>query len=217
MEITLLTISKQCSDIINTCPLVLPLDNPILSELYDRIYDLYPALDTAKYKLYWRYNKDTFHQISDYLSYITVVALMADKTLILVLNDCDEHCDENEAFLRKLDKKELEEQRERERDIYDVKIIRKGEEPVEESDESDDELPTEPRTDSQIITYAIRKLPETKYFTSDLLLKSNLIRDVQKGWPKLKNKLTQLDEEVIERAVERNASKKGVADKKKKK
>lgn len=182
MEITLFTISKQCSDIINTSLLEIERNSPILSELYGKIYDLYPTLDASEYNLYWRYNKDRFYQISDYLSLRTVLRLTVDRALFLVLNDCDERCEENRRFIRQLDRKELEDRRERERDVYDVKIARKGKAQLSEECESlEDETPTEPRTDSQIITYAIRKLPEAKYFTSDLRFKSNLVGDVKKG------------------------------------
>lgn len=181
MEINLVTISKQCSSIINVSPITLPIEKPSLSDLYDEIYDIYPALDTSNFNLYWRYNDETFYQIVDYLSYLTVFMLMVDKNLYLVVDDCDEHCNENEEFLKRLDHIEFKEQVERERDIYDVIIIRKGEIREDSFEDIRKQITTDPKTDAELILYALRKLLKIKYYTSDLIFKTKLIEATKRG------------------------------------
>lgn len=113
------------------------------------------------------------------MSYLAALTLSTDISVYLLLNDGDQNCEETERFLKMLDLRELEEEKERKRDKYDVRIRRADDE--EEVIEEEPPLEGKSCTDSEILTYALRKLPEVEPFTTDLLQKANLIRDVKKG------------------------------------
>uniref|UniRef100_A0A1Y1LDI9 Uncharacterized protein n=1 Tax=Photinus pyralis TaxID=7054 RepID=A0A1Y1LDI9_PHOPY len=176
MEVTLLTISKLCASILHKCTLELDQNVIIVSELRDKIYDIYPTLDEKDYTVYWWYNKDCFHKVWDYITYFTAISLMAEKILLLVLMDSEDGSEENESFLHELDIGELKEAKRRmKKDPYD--ICRK----VDSMEGLDVGLPFKLRTDSEILSYALRKYPEPKYFTSDLTFRMSCAQCIKKG------------------------------------
>lgn len=104
MNFTLLIISKLCSEVIHEVPVTFgPIEKATLNDLYGKMYDLYPALDPADFHLYWRYSNDLFYHISDYVSFITVLELSAEKAIFVLVDDTGGAYEENETFLRKLD------------------------------------------------------------------------------------------------------------------
>lgn len=184
LQVITSTVSKQCWDVmyqdkfnINQRPI------PVIDDIHNKVHELYPTFSDTDYTLYWRYSKEQFLKIYDFASYFTALTLIPDGSLYLLLNDGDEHCEETETFLKMIDLQELKEEKERNRDKYDVRI--KPEDYEEEDEEIvEEEPPAEGETcddDSKILTYALRKLPEVEPFTADLLQKANLIRDVKKG------------------------------------
>ncbi|KAK5648663.1 hypothetical protein RI129_003555 [Pyrocoelia pectoralis] len=192
MEITLITISKQCADIINKCTVELDENVLIIGELYDKIYDIYPSLDVEDYTLYWWYSKDRFHKVCDYITYFAAMKLMVERILLLVLHDSDEYCEDNEIYLKELDVTDLKEARRTETDPYDV-VAKDSMEGLDVGP------PLTLRTDPDILNHALRNFPEPKYYISDLMYRMNSAECIKKGWAKQKNVLTLLGDETIER------------------
>lgn len=180
MELEVTTISRICWDIIDKNKIFIEnIAIPEFQELLNKIHELYPTLEESDYTLYWRYSKEAFVQIQDFLSYATALNLMSNPTVYLMLDDCGEYWDEIRRFLRELDKLEQREEAERKRDKYDVRIPGRDEDNEESESEEDEE--TERESDCGILAYALRKQPEVGCFTADLLQKTNLITDVKKG------------------------------------
>lgn len=181
MDINISTVSKQCWDVLYQDKITIN-ERPIaiIDDIYNKLHELHPTVSDNDYILYWRYAKEQFLKVCDFVSYVTAITLSIDRTLYLLLNDGDEHCEETEFFLKVLDLRELKEEKERNRDKYDVIIKREGDEEDEEIEE-EPPLGGKPCIDGKILTYALRKLPEVEPFTADLLQKANLIRDVKKG------------------------------------
>lgn len=182
MDISLLTISKLCSDVIYTTKIKIDqTDHPTMNDILNKIHEQYPTLYDTDYTLFWCYSHDDYLQIHDYLSYFTALTLMADPSIYLILNDCGDDClKSNEAFLRKLDRIEEKEEEERKRSKYDVKIVRPGEE-SESEEEEEEEVRTEARMDEEILRFARRKEWPAYYYTADLNQKFRMIEDVKRG------------------------------------
>lgn len=181
LELTLSTVSKLCSDVIHQDKInIKQRPIPVIDDVYNKIHEIFPTFYDTDYKLYWRYSQKKFLRIFDYVTYFTALTLATDRCIYLLLSDCDDNWEDNESYLKELDLRELEEEKERKRDKYDVVIKRKGEEDQEEA-KPRLEPPGKERTDGEILSYALRKLPEVEPFTADLLQKANLIRDVKKG------------------------------------
>lgn len=165
----------------------------ILDDLYNKIHDLYPSLnENTDYKLYWFYNENEIYLIKDYMSFITSLILPYRRIIYLLLNDYIDPWFDNINYLKKLDRIELREKMKRERDIYDVKIKRPG----DESDNNDDDdenqdfnydnffdniEPEEKRTDIDIIKFALRNMPKMKLYTWEQQITKEYIRVITKG------------------------------------
>lgn len=182
MRLKLFVVSKLCSEILTET--FICINDPhktILDDLYNEIHKIYPGLQVEEYVLCWRYSKDTLYKILDYISYVIVLNVPYNKYIYLLLKDFEVPWFDNIYFLEKLDRIELKEKTERERDIYDVKIRRPGEESEEEDDSLDEVEPEIKRTDAGVVNFALRTTPETKYFTFDAQLRIELIRVLVKG------------------------------------
>lgn len=181
MEIDVRTVSKLCNDVIHKTKIrVDQTAYPFIDEILNKVHEKYPTLLDTDYTLYWCYSHEEFFKIHDYLSYFTALTLMADRSIYLILNDCDECLEFNEAFLRKQDRREEKEEAERKRGKYDVKIVRPGEE-SESSGEEEEEVRTEARKDGDILRFARRKEQPAYYYTADLMQKFRMIEDAKRG------------------------------------
>ncbi|KAF5290983.1 hypothetical protein FQA39_LY14514 [Lamprigera yunnana] len=181
MNFTLLTISRNCASVLNESPLYLENNSKNIRDLYDQIAGIYPLLSMDRYKLYWRYNKKTFFKIYDYITYLSALTLMVEKIVILLLENCHIFLEgvNNHSF----DKSNEEEQEE------DIQILVCKCCFSRDSLKTDSEITSSTtnlfKTDSEIILETITKMPEPKYFTTDLTFKMNAIECIKKGCPKL--------------------------------
>lgn len=176
MLVNLITVSKLCRNIIYSTTIELnQINHPCMDDILNKIHEKYPILNDTDYTLYWCYTHDEFFKIRDYLSYITALTLMADRSIYLILNDCGDDCHEiNEAFLRKLD--HIDEKG----DKYDVKIA-KHEEESESEEEDVEEVRSGPIKDEDILRFARRRDQRVYYYTDDLKQKFKMIEDAKRG------------------------------------
>lgn len=187
MEINLVTISRISSEIINKDIMKIErVDQPVFEDLANIIYDKYPSLyQSEKYSLFWQYSKFAFLPINNYITYLAAIRLMAHKTIYLLVDDIYEYWEDNISYLLELDRIELEEKVERERDIYDVRISREKSldqittlSPSVHSSSTDSQSF---RDEEQILSYAIRGEPIRECYTIDLSQMVKFIRDLKKG------------------------------------
>lgn len=177
--IKVVTVSKLCSGFMDFTKIKVP--SPAIARYEDillAVYRLCPNLQLREYGLYWRYSKEKYLRIVDFLSYICCLILDSEKIIYLLLNDCDEGWKDNVTFLSYLDRLQEYEKTEKERTKYDIKIPSRDPPPPKEDPE--EEQPR-PRSPGEIINFAYRKYPEMDFFTSDYNLKKKLIRDLKKG------------------------------------
>lgn len=182
MNIQLLIISKLCSEILYEN--IITCDNPqnfTLDDFYNKIHELHPGLKEEDYILYWRYSEDEIYSIVDYMSFVAALIIPLPKTIFLMLQDYLEPWFDNLYFLEKLDRIELKEKKERERDIYDVKIKRPGEESEEEDDTLDNVEPDVKREDVGIIKFALRNKPQSRYYSCEQQIRVEFVRIITKG------------------------------------
>lgn len=104
MDFTLLIISKLSNEVMQVAPVTFGAKElATLGDLHRKMHDLYPALDVTSFNLYWRYSSDLFHQIWDYISFITVLELSSERVIFVLVDDTDGRNENNESYLRKLD------------------------------------------------------------------------------------------------------------------
>ncbi|XP_022904172.1 uncharacterized protein [Onthophagus taurus] len=222
LDVTLITISKLSSEIIDRDHISVMNERTVdFQELRDRVYDKYPALYLSNdYKIFWGYSKDYFIEINDTITYAAAVRCMTSGIFFILLNDFEDTWEDNLSFLLDLDRKEEEVRIERERDIYDVKIIRKGEEKIVSHESTETTTTKEPRkirTESEILAYAMRNEPEPFCYITDRYLGKTLISDMQKGYPRFKIKLRLLPDVQFEKRASKDAKGKQAKPNKKKK
>lgn len=183
MLIKLITISKFSSDVVGNFSLEVPC--PRFCQYRDillAIYKIYPRLSEEDFNLFYLVSKDMYVKVKDYLSYVTALIAVIDNTIILLLDDCPDDWHDNIEYILYLDRKEEEERKERDRDIYDVKIERPGEEVVREDSDVIFAKVVEPRRDEEILSYAINKrYPYIRCYLKDDLENEVTIGNVKKG------------------------------------
>lgn len=197
MEINLVTVSKLSSEIIFEDVIKIEhLDFPELSDLMNNIYDKYPALWVSeKYSLYWQYDYGYFLPIKDYLTYLTALRLMNEKTIYLLVDDIYEYWDDNYSYLQKLDCVDQATQKERERNIYDVELYLSPEDiericmhPSDVSSSSSTQFyPV--REDVEVLAYAVRHQPKADCYTTDMVHLMNFVKGLKQGSHILNNYL----------------------------
>ncbi|GJQ82768.1 hypothetical protein Trydic_g19776 [Trypoxylus dichotomus] len=213
MEINLVTVSRLSSEVIDRDVIRIEhVDDPQFSDLMENIYDKYPALwRSGHYTMYWIYTKTEFLPIQDYISYVAAIRLMACKTIYVLVDDFYEYWEDNISYLQELDDIEKEQQLERGRDIYDVRIARKvGSEQMEEATKTkavsayslttdSDESPI--RDEDEILAYAFKKDPKVNCHTTDMLRFVKLVKDLKQGFPKIKEQLYPIPDVVFDKRV----------------
>lgn len=219
MALELYIISKLSSEVINISEVGISVlvGRKEIEEIYYEIYKLRKGLETEDYQLYWRYSMDNFFAIKDYMSFNTAITLAGERKIYMLMNDYGEIWEDNISFLEDLDAQELAEKRERERNIYDVRIPGK-EDSVSIVNERRsfldvEQFPREPRTNFDILKYSLRNIPEPKFLQNDLRSKSNFIEDVKMGYPK-KKKIEPVTAEIIFRVVASKSKEKKASSKK---
>ncbi|XP_018328794.1 uncharacterized protein LOC108739402 [Agrilus planipennis] len=210
MDFELVVVSKYASEVITRHQIGFPnLQQLMYFDLLLKIHQLYPTLYLyGDPRVYWQYARNRFFRIEKYFTFISMILFMADKKVYLLLEDCEPNGEETESFLRWLDY--LEERAEEKKRLtkYDVLLHKcKRRKPPK--------FDYVPRTDEEILAYALRKVPHVECYTCDTYLETKAAEYIRRGMPKRQKLRKMYVDEVIERILPK-ASKKGKKDKGKK-
>lgn len=187
MEIKVVLISTLSSEILASKIVQVPeFHLSYYSDVHQAIHLAYPTLLQDDYQVYCRYSKEDLLEIIDYISYITFLIYMADKTLYVLLKDQSDDWIDNGVLLEIFDIEEALEEKERNRDPYDVRIVTKGvldEEELLMQALAEAYIPCSrpPRKNDEIIFYAFRKETEPVCYTVNEVRLRKLLEDVKRG------------------------------------
>lgn len=122
MDLTLNLVSSICWEIIAKHNVRLNVETlPVLKLLLDAVYDFSPEILEQNLRIYWRYSREDYLEITDYFSFCAFLNLMVEPSLYLVIGDADKFYADTEKFLKILDLMELKRVKELEWNKYDLK------------------------------------------------------------------------------------------------
>ncbi|XP_030761063.1 uncharacterized protein LOC115886130 [Sitophilus oryzae] len=186
ITLTLHFISTMCREVISQHDITLNFPTfPIYHKLVDDMYDTWPSFPEENLCIYWRYSAGKFLEIVDYLSFFTFLNLMVEPKLYVVVKDCDKVYTYMQEFFEMLDLIELKQEKETQRNKYDLKSeadeIQEKIDQCQQSLELNFNLEEVDIQHDDILRFALRKMPIERCYTRDVCSGYSLLDCLRKA------------------------------------